>query len=111
MIHRFEDKNMQDKIENQNNNQRIDLDLLADAPITSYDKIKESVKSSSSKAQMSEDLSQLRALGKFTDRDNSKNLLDGHEKYQYDLLMKNLQEIDVVNEAEERVGVKLERER
>jgi hypothetical protein len=39
---------------------------------------------------MSEDLSQLRALGKFTDRDNSKNLLDGHEKYQYDLLMKNL---------------------
>jgi hypothetical protein len=53
----------------------------------------------------------LRALGKFTDRDNSKNLLDGHEKYQYDLLMKNMQEIDVVNDAEERVGVKLERER
>ena len=75
------------------------------------DKIKESVKSSSSKAQISEDLSQLRALGKFTDRDNSKNLLDGHEKYQYDLLMKNMQEIDVVNDAEERVGVKLERER
>ena len=53
----------------------------------------------------------MRALGKFTDRDNSKNLLDGHEKYQYDLLMKNMQEIDVVNDAEERVGVKLERER
>lgn len=111
MIHRFEDKNMQDKIENQNNNQRIDLELLADSPITFNDKIKESVKSSSSKAQISEDLSQLRALGKFTDRDNSKNLLDGHEKYQYDLLMKNMQEIDVVNDAEERVGVKLERER
>ena len=53
----------------------------------------------------------MRALGKFTDRDNSKNLLDGHEKYQYDLLMKNMQEIVVVNDAEERVGVKLERER
>ena len=53
----------------------------------------------------------MRALGKFTDRDNSKNLLDGHEKYQYDLLMKNMQDIDVVNDAEERVGVKLERER
>lgn len=37
--------------------------------------------------------------------------MDGHEKYQYDLLMKNLQEIDVINEAEERVGIKLERER
>ena len=60
---------------------------------------------------LSEELSNMKALGKFTDRDNSKNLLDGHEKYQYDMLLKNLIENDVVNEADERVGVKLEKDR
>ena len=60
---------------------------------------------------LSEELKNMKALGKFTDRDNSKNLLDGHEKYQYDMLLKNLTENDVVNEADERVGVKLEKDR
>ena len=58
-----------------------------------------------------DEVAKLVALGKFTDRENSKNILDGHEKYQYDVLLKNLEERDVVNEAEERVGIKLERER
>ena len=60
---------------------------------------------------LSEELKSMKALGKFTDRDNSKNLLDCHEKYQYYMLLKNLTENDVVNEADERVGVKLEKDR
>ena len=48
---------------------------MANAPITHVEMTKDSVKSNSSKQQISEDLSQLRALGKFTDRENSKNLL------------------------------------
>lgn len=91
---------------------------MKDAQITYDDRSRDTASSAktskmkeSNATFLSEELNNMKALGKFTDRDNSKNLLDGHEKYQYDMLLKNLIENDVVNEADERVGVKLEKDR